>query len=965
MTQAPMTQYDLRQQEFVCIDLETTGLNPHADTIIEVGAVRFRNGEVLHRYQTFVNPGRRIPAFIQQLTSISPAQIERAPAFHQVAGQFADFVGDLPIIGHNVAFDLNFLESHRLPLPNRSYNTWDLASVFLPTLPEYNLGALARHFGIDHSQAHRAHADAEITALVFHRLLETGAGYPAAKIAYIARAARTANAPVADLLEGLTPHARGARAVGSASSGGVSAVGMNGLDLRSLAERTTAGGGETGGMTPNALRRDLSERQVEELLAPDGIFAQSFPGFETRPQQSEMLAAVARAIYQGRRLVVEGGTGIGKSLAYLLPAVLYAAKHNERVVVSTNTINLQEQLMRKDIPAVIGILEQAGILEPGAVQAALLKGRANYICLHRWSSLAGSDTLSEDEARLIGKTAVWLDDTADGDRTQLNMQPGDGRAWARICADAQGVCPAFRGGEGAPCFLRRARQQADRAHILVVNHALLLSDMAVGGSVLGDYQRVIIDEAHHLEEEASRQLGFEIAQDALPQELDGVYRVIRTLTAQAARLGNDDSAGRAGQMLATAQAACNQAAQGWERVWEGITRLYQQATGRSDNDRQPQPLSLDAGPRQSREWSGIAVEWESLAVFLTGCTDAVQDLVRLVSQPDPFHLDEDAAAAAMAEINGAVDAVNTLAGNMASVFGRYDAEQIQWLDLARRSLTLHSTPLSVAPILAAELFDRKDSVVLTSATLATDGSFDFLRQRVGFPEDSDELLVDSPFNYRRNTLLLAPDDMPDPRQAANHNKGTAEVIINMARALDGHLLALFTSHNALREASYQVRGPLRAAGIGALAQGIDGTPRQLIDRLQSEPRSVLLGTASFWEGVDLPSGVLRGLLLCRLPFPVPNDPIIKARGNLCYNPFNDYHVPHAVLRFRQGFGRLIRNKTDRGAVVILDRRIQTANYGDRFFNALPSCSFEKSSVATVGEQAARWLRLDRNRAPRG
>ena len=264
----------------------------------------------------------------------------------------------------------------------------------------------------------------------------------------------------------------------------------------------------------------------------------------------------------------------------------------------------------------------------------------------------------------------------------------------------------------------------------------------------------------------------------------------------------------------------------------------------------------------------------------------------------------------------------------------------------------------MAPILAEKLFEQKESVVLTSATLATDSSFAFLRQRVGFPEDSEELLVDSPFNYRRNTLLLAPEDMPDPRRAADHTRGTVQVILNMAAALDGHLLALFTSHNALREVSFQVRGPLRAAGIGVLAQGIDGTPRQLIDRLHSEPRSALLGTASFWEGVDLESGALRGLLLCRLPFPVPSDPIIKARGNLCHNPFNDYQVPHAILRFRQGFGRLIRSKSDRGAVVILDRRIQTANYGDRFFNALPSCSFEKSSVATVGEQAARWLQLD-------
>ena len=221
------------------------------------------------------------------------------------------------------------------------------------------------------------------------------------------------------------------------------------------------------------------------------------------------------------------------------------------------------------------------------------------------------------------------------------------------------------------------------------------------------------------------------------------------------------------------------------------------------------------------------------------------------------------------------------------------------------------------------------------------------------------MLVDSPFNYRRNTLLLVPDDLPDPRRGADHASGTAEVIFNMASALDGHLLALFTSHSALRDASFRVRSRLRAEGISVLAQGIDGTPRQLIDRLQSDPRAVLLGTASFWEGVDLESGILRGLLVCRLPFPVPNDPVVKARGDLYNNPFNEYQVPNAVLRFRQGFGRLIRSKTDRGAVVILDRRIQTANYGDRFLNALPNCTFQTSNVSSVGRQAAQWLGLSR------
>ena len=947
------------EHDFVCIDLETTGLNQDADTIIELGAVRFRNGEILDRYQTFVNPGRRIPPFIQQLTSITPAQIERAPVFHQVADDFAAFIGDLPIVGHNVAFDLGFLRTHRLPLPNRNYNTWDLASIFLPTLPEYNLGALAAHLGLDHSQAHRASADAEITALVFHRLLRMGAGHPAARVAYIARAARNANAPVADLLEGLIPHAAGANAAlnAPAETDGAGSYGLAGLKLDNLPGRAPDPfiDPQDDGPSSNVLRREITEQQIEDLLAPDGLFAHAFPNFENRPQQAEMLRAVTRAIFRGRKLIVEGGTGIGKSIAYLLPAVLYAAANGQRVVVSTNTINLQEQLINKDIPAVREILEDAGILEPGAFRAAQLKGRSNYVCLHRWNNLGTSDSINADEARVVGKTAVWLDETTTGDRTHLNLNLQDSAAWSRICADAMEGCPALRGG--SPCFLRQARDDARAAHILVINHALLLADLNVDGTVLGDYQRLIVDEAHHLEEEASRQLGFEISASTFPQELEPVYRVLSHLGNAAGRLDDAGDASRARDAIANATAACNQAGQAWQRLWEAVEALYHGGTQSSDSgrDNDRQPLTFEQSVRQSRQWSVAATEWDNLASFLRESTNSLTALQRAVID-NLFRLADDTPAN---ELGSAIETFTGLNNNLASIFGSYDEEQIQWLDYVRRTLTLHSTPLAVGPILADRLFAARESVVLTSATLAADSRFDFLRQRVGFPEDSDELLVDSPFNYRRNTLLLVPGDLPDPRRAADHASGTADVILNMARELDGHLLALFTSHSALREASYRVRGQLRAENIGVLAQGIDGTPRQLIDRLQSEPRSVLLGTASFWEGVDLESGILRGLLLCRLPFPVPNDPIIKARGNLYNNPFNEFQVPNAVLRFRQGFGRLIRSKTDRGAVVILDRRIQTANYGDRFLNALPPCTIQASTVANVGRQAAQWLGLSR------
>ena len=934
MTLTGLRPADPFQQVFVSIDLETTGLNPHGDTIIEVGAIKFRGGEVLERFQTFVNPGRRVPQFIQQLTSISPSQLERAPSFGQIADRLAGFLADYPLVGHNVKFDLDFLESHNLPLANRSYNTWDLATVFLPSAPEYNLSALAQQLDLDHSQAHRADADAEVTAGVFHRLLEIGARQPAAKVALIARAARAAGAPVADLLDGLIPHAAGANAP-LVDPDSAQTVGLNGLNLASLSNRMSVA---TGGPLGAAIKREVTEQQVEELLSPHGLFAQAFPGFEDRPQQTEMLKAVTRAIYQGRKLIVEGGTGIGKSLAYLLPAVVYAATHGQRVVISTNTINLQEQLMNKDIPAVIGILEAAGILHPGVVKAAQLKGRSNYVCLHRWNNLALADAMNEDEARVIGKTAVWLDDTATGDRTSLNLHFSDLRAWSRISADTPEVCPAFWGS--APCFLRQARQQAEEAHILVVNHALLLADLAVGGTVLQDYERLIIDEAHHLEDEASRQLGFEVLHDALPRELESARRVLARLALVTDGANN-------------ASASCNAAEQAWERLWFAVTELYRRNTNQPDNSREA--LTLDDKIRQSREWGAVAMEWESASALINECVRTLQDYQRQISRDAPVGSPDTGAG----ELVGCIEAIIQLNDNLSTVFGRYDSEQIQWLDMARRTVAVHSTPLAVGPILRESLYANKATVVLTGATLATDSNFDFFRNRVGFPDESDELQVNSPFNYERNTLLMIPQDLPDPRQSADLNQATAQVILNLARALDGHLMALFTSHNALREASYQVRGLLRAEGIAVLAQGIDGTPRQIADRLRANPRSVLLGAASFWEGVDMDPGVLRGLLLCRLPFAVPTDPIVKARGNLWNNPFNDFQVPTAMLRFRQGFGRLIRNKTDRGVVVILDRRIQTANYGDRFLDALPTCSFQPSSMASVGQQAARWLQLDR------
>ena len=354
------------EQVYVSLDLETTGLDADRDTILEIGAVRFRGDEVLDTFETFVNPGRPIPDHIQRLTGIRPRQVERAPSFASISSEFAEFLGASPVVGHNVQFDLRFLASHNLPVANASYDTMDLATVFLPRSRRYSLKHLADHFGIE-LRNHRALDDAVGGKEIFVRLLRLAGEQDGGLLAYMSELARRSNWQLYPALSGLAV----------SRAGGPAAVGPAGLNLDLLAQR----------VEPPEKRRPvedldyLDQERIQGMLGPDGPFARAFAGFEHRQEQEEMLDSVADAIYNQHHLVVEGGTGVGKSLAYLLPAALFAVANGQRVVVSTNTINLQEQLISKDIPALKSVLEESGILEPGTLRATLLKGKANYLCL--------------------------------------------------------------------------------------------------------------------------------------------------------------------------------------------------------------------------------------------------------------------------------------------------------------------------------------------------------------------------------------------------------------------------------------------------------------------------------------------------------------------------------------------------------------------------------------------------------
>ena len=956
------------EQTSVAIDLETTGLRAESDAILEVGAVRFRGDEVLDTYQTFVNPGRDIPEFVQRYTGITPQDIRRAPSFAQIRDDLAKFIGHDPIVGHSVNFDVGFLESHGLPLANPAFDTLDLATVFLPFQRRYSLAWLIDELGIRPKQAqrdqrsHRAVYDALAHKELYVKLLRIAAEQDSGLLAYMTDLARRSNWPLHPVLSGIA----------AANTAALSSVGPSGLNHAHLAQRLEP---------PERRRPDesldhIGEDDIHGMLGPQGPFApvhgsgdakHGFDGFEHRPEQEEMLDAVTDAIYNQHHLVIEGGTGVGKSLAYLLPAALFAVSKGQRVVVSTNTINLQEQLVSKDIPALQSVLEESGVLEPGALKVAQLKGRANYLCLRRWGQLSRTEALSVDDAKLLAKTSVWLQETESGDRAEINLLGRDAVTWNHISAGEKGFCLDMR--DGSPCFLRAARQRAEQAHVIVVNHALLMTDLAFGGGLIPEYNTVIIDEAHHLEEAATNQFGFELPQNELERVWEPASRLTLDVRQALAAEGPDAAATQLGHdTTAAAESEAPRLRESWEILFQALEALHvSQRRGRNREQGDQNQLLITPEVRSTSAWEELHLAWENLDARLTQARNAAINLRkfldsnRLQAAPDQ--------SAITVEADSLVDGLAELARKLQSILdtnGEASEDNIHWLNVnpSQNTISLHSAPLDVSSTLAEKLFEEKDCVILTSATLSTGGDFEYLKRRVGVAENATELLVGSPFDYERAAQALIPEDMPQPN-ANGYVPAVTNVLAQLGQALEGRTMALFTSHSSLRAVAQRLRPLLEPHGIPVLAQGVDGSAPYIMSAFAEEPRSVLLGTASFWEGVDMPSGLLKAVVITRLPFQVPTDPIVQSRSALYDDPFAEFSVPNAVLRFRQGIGRLIRNKDDRGNIVVLDSRIIGHGYGRTFQDSMPPCRHTPSLTANVGMLAARWLEARPERERRG
>ena len=949
---------------YVALDTETTGTDSERDAVIEIGAVRFSSdGQVLAEWSSLVNPGRAVPFNITQLTGITSPMVAGAPSLPEVASALRRFVGDSStiIVGHNVDFDLGFLRQKGLHFAHPTLDTFELASILLPTQSRYSLDQLMAHFAIPFPQQHRALDDAQATRALFLALIghaETAVPLPV--IQEISRLAAHSDWPLRAFFQEIEQR-RSRRFFVAPRPAAELEAGPSGPLFEEEEEE------EAEPLRPALSPCALDEEALARMLEPEGLFARHFPHFEHRPPQVDMLRAVTRAFNRGGQLLVEAGTGVGKSIAYLLPAVHYAVQNSTRVVISTNTINLQDQLYRKDIPDLQQVLalQEGGNTSLHNLRVALLKGRTNYICMRRLAAMRSRRDLSPDELRVLARVLVWLQFTRSGDQTELFLPTARDQAiWLQVAASNESCFPeqcwyAHRGH----CYFYQARRRAENAHLIIVNHALLLSDVAVENRVLPEYKHLIVDEAHQLETATTHQLSFTSDEWHLTRLLDGLQAqadlrsggLLPELLSRCQRTLPPALHAQLAAYVMPLQALVARAGERVVAFFDALHQFVEEQEINHSGSTYSQRVRVTSGLRIQPAWSSVEVAWDNAADTLRRLADGLQNLIGGLNELTDYDIPDHEEM--MQNLADATLQVREQVAQIGALVSQPSAASIYWLEVAPpergRHLSLHAAPLHIGPLVEKYLLRPKETVILTSATLRTAGEFDFLQERLHAWE-ADTLAVGSPFDYANATLLYLPTDIPEPN-TPGYQQAVEQALAKLIIATGGRTLVLFTAYNQLHRTAQAIAPRLADEGITVLEQGSGGSRAQLLESFRTLDKTALLGTRSFWEGIDVMGPALSCLVIVRLPFSVPTDPIFAARSESFDEPFYQYSVPETILRFRQGFGRLIRSKSDRGVVVVLDRRLQTKAYGQMFLDSLPECTVRRGPLASLPQAAARWI----------
>ncbi|WP_416149744.1 ATP-dependent DNA helicase DinG [Salipaludibacillus sp. HK11] len=930
---------------FVVLDVETTGVAfSRGDRIIQLAYSVVEHERIVRRYSSYINPERSIPTFIQSLTNIGEKDVNDAPSFGEVAPELLKDLDGAYFVAHNAEFDLGFVNEE---LENAGYppfngpmiDTVELARIVFPTQDSFRLSQLAESFEMDHLEPHKADSDAEATALLLIEIFKKFTSLPLLTLQQIEKLSTKLNSDLGSVLMSWIEKKLSKPEQESEIDA------FHGIALKQ--DPSLNGMEEKSEDIPNVnefLEQTLNNHEKMKTL---------IPGYERRSGQIEMIEFIDQMFQANSIGLVEAGTGTGKTLAYLIPAALYALKNEEPVVISTETIQLQEQIVKKELPVLQQIL-------PIPIRSALLKGRSHYLCLQKFENLLHSDPADTYDRTLSkAQILVWLTSTVTGDVEELSLAAGNTRFWHEIASDASSCstpnCPWF-----SRCFYQRARKKSKRADIIVTNHSLLCADLVAEHQLIPGYSTLIVDEAHHLEDTATRQFGNKLDYLTMTQLLNDMVGREKGGWIPSHLWDHID------QELKNEAIELEEQIKVFRQEWNDLFLLLNQYI-----------TNLQSRKNETGRLSKIIKTtdelWSKVSEAAVRCDFVVKPILKMMNRLTDSLEDIVSGESFLGNNYGELDWLQTIQTQLEQQYANFhtlilhqEEDSVYWLELETRgpkqSISIQGCPIDISEKLADKFFTKKSRVILTSATLTVNDKFNYMIRRLGledFPVETKQ--VDSPFSWDSQVSFMVPEDMPLIQEAGEeaYIEAAAMQIYRIAHVTKGKMLVLFTSYDMLRR-TYNILKTMFDDSFMLIAQGVQTKSRsKLTKNFQQFDQAILLGTSSFWEGVDIPGSDLSAIVMARLPFSPPNDPVFKARSEQLKqegeSPFMKLALPQAVLRFKQGFGRLIRRSTDRGIVVVLDRRIVNTRYGKSFTKSLPDIPLIEESMSEMEIRIEQWF----------
>jgi len=809
-------------------------------------------------------------------------------------------------------------------LDTKSINLCDLIELLHPTKIDLSLNKTLEDYNINYKK-HQI----EISPIIelFTLLVTSLTNINIETLASILSVAKKTNSPLQTLI---TPLLMGQ--ITALNTGNTSSSPKIHLHKKDLQE------------TP-ALQNNSSEF-IKATFKSNGYLSKYITDYEVRSEQIEMSEKILKCLKKSEHLIIEAGTGTGKSLAYLLPAFLQAMATDIVTVISTNTINLQEQLIHDDIPLTIKCLESSGANQQSMPNVALLKGKSNYICIQKLENLLKTDSFTKDDSIFLIKLLIWITKTETGDKSELNFNNMNQKVlWDQVSEENSALCKM----SNKKCFFKKAKDHAAKSNLIITNHSLLMADITSDGVTIPPYNNLIIDEAHHLEEQATKSFGFQINDLSInelieksgnPDSIMGTsIKILRPIV----NINELDLVDAISEDISTTL----------DKLKINTITLFDLTISEPNQNEFPDSYRQIRITDQIRtnNWHSLEQVTENILLQINTIINAITSFNRIVESRSNQSI--------MLNIYNDLSALKNDLYEISEKLNEFifepDKDAVYWIEKDQKNskLTFCMAPIEVSQILHEKLFSDKNAVVLTSATLSANQSFEHIKSRLGFLTDNAEI-YDSPFDYIDSTFMLMPKSIPDPREEA-HIDHVCQSIAMACISMQGRALALFTSYSSIRKAYENLKPVMEKRNIEVLAQGISGSPKQLVNHLRENPHTLLLGTSSMWEGIDIKGESLQVLIMTRLPFAVPTDPIYQARSEKYKNPFMEFAIPTAILKFRQGFGRLIRSNNDRGVFIMLDNRINTKKYGEMFLNSLPAMKRQKYDNNQITNMIKKWL----------